>query len=289
MAELEKRLVELSGQLDLPVAPALAARVGAELRRDGQAAPEMRDAERSTGAGSHSTGMRSPVAIPRRPIPHRRPAIPHLRLALLIALAVLLLAAGAVAAVPSARHAVLEFLGLRGETIERVPKLPENVRAKPNWKLGRPTTLAVARHGLTFEPLVPSGIAGPNGVFLDPGILGGALNLTYPPQPGLPRSRLTGVGLLIDELNGQAAPGFYGKMVPPGARIERFRLHGQFAVWIEGLHAFFYKPSADYTFHIGRSRLAADALVVQHGNVMIRLEGKFDKATAIAIASSIHR
>jgi hypothetical protein len=273
MAELEKRLVELGGRLDLPAAPALAGRVGTELRRDEQAAPGLRDGERS--AGSHSAGLRPPSAAAR------------LRLVLLVVLAALLLAAGAVAAVPSARHAVLEFLGLRGETIERVPKLPENVRAKPAWKLGKPTTLAAARHGLTFEPLLPSGIAGPNGVFLDAEILGGALNLTYPPQLGLPRSRLTGVGLLVDELNGQAAPGFYGKMVSPGARIERFRLRGQFAVWVEGLHVFFYKPSADYTFHTGRSRLAANALLVQRGDVMVRLEGKFDKATAIRIARSL--
>jgi len=153
----------------------------------------------------------------------------------------------------------------------------------------RPTTLAAARHGLVFEPLLPSGLEGPNGVFLDPSILGGALNLTYPPQPDLPRSRLTGVGLLVDELEGQAAPGFYGKMVPPGARIERFRLDRQFAVWIEGLHAFVYKPHADFTFHIGHSRLAANALLVQHGAVMVRLEGKLDKATALAIARTLHR
>lgn len=257
MAELQKRLVELGTELDLPTAPSLAGRVGAELR-----------------AGER----------PARP----RSAVPRRRLALLVVAAVLLLAAGAVAAVPPARHAVLEFLGLRGETIERVPKLPENVKAKPGWKLGRPTTLAAARHGLVFEPLLPTGIAGPNGVFLDPSILGGALNLTYPPQPGLPRSRLTGVGLLVNELEGQAAPGFYGKMVPPGARIERFRLDGQFAVWIEGLHLFVYKPHADFTFHTDHSRLAADALVVQYGSVMVRLEGKFDKATAVAIARSLH-
>jgi hypothetical protein len=269
MAELEKRLVELGADLDLPATPPLAGRVGTELG----------EAERAGARRRLPVGARSPRA---------RPAVPRRRLALLVALAVLLLAAGAVAAVPSARHTVLELLGLRGETIERVPKLPENVRAKPGWKLGKPTTLAAARHGLVFEPLLPSGIAGPNGVFLDPTILGGALNLTYPPQPRLPRSRLTGVGLLVNELEGQAAPGVYGKMVPPGARIERFRLDGQFAVWIEGLHVFVYKPHADFTFHTDHSRLAADALLVQHGNVMVRLEGKFDKATAIAIARSLH-
>src|SRR5882757_8635894 len=129
MAELERRLVELGGQLDLPMPPPLAEKVGAGLR-----AAKLPEAARP---------------------------IPRLRLALLVVLAALLLAAGAVAAVPAARHAVLEILGLRGETIERVPKLPENVRAKPGWKLGRPTTLSAARHGLTFEPLLPSGVAGP--------------------------------------------------------------------------------------------------------------------------------
>jgi hypothetical protein len=76
-------------------------------------------------------------------------------------------------------------------------------------------------------------------------------------------------------------------MVPPEARFERFRFGCQFAAWVEGLHVFFYKPSADYTFHIGHSRLAANALVVQRGAVMVRLEGEFDKATALAIARSL--
>jgi hypothetical protein len=77
-------------------------------------------------------------------------------------------------------------------------------------------------------------------------------------------------------------------MVPRGARIDRFRLDGQFAVWVEGLHVFLYKPAADYTFHFDHSRLAANALLVQHGDVMVRLEGEFDKATAVAIARSLH-
>jgi hypothetical protein len=184
---------------------------------------------------------------------------------------------------------VLELLGLRGEAIERVPRLPENLRAKPGWRLGRPTTLAAARAQLSFEPLLPHGVEGPNGVFLNLGTPGRSLNLTYPPQPGLPHSRLTGVGLLVNELNGNAAPGFFGKLVPRDARVERFAIDGRFAVWIEGLHAFFYKPATDHTFHIGHSRLAANALLVQRGAVMVRLEGRFGKARAVAIARSLGR
>ena len=258
MAELEHRLADMGRQLELPATPPLAERVGTELR-----------------------------ATDRRPSPRR--GTPRLRVALLAALAVLLLAAGAAAAVPSTRHALLEFLGLRGETIERVPKLPLNARAKPSWRLGQPTTLAAARPQLSFVPLLPRAVAGPNGVFVNYGTPGRSLNLTYPPQEGIPRSRLTGVGLLVNELNGHAAPGFYGKMVPRDARVERFGIDGNFAVWIEGLHLFFYKPTTDHTFHIGHSRLAANALLVQRGEVMVRLEGELDRATAVAIARTLRR
>jgi hypothetical protein len=114
MSEFERRLADLGEHLEFPTTPHLAEMVGADLR----AAAE-------------------PLAA--------RPQIAGLRLALLTVLVLLALVAGAVAAVPSTRHAVLEFLGLRGETIERVPRLPENVRARPAWRLGRPTTLAAAR------------------------------------------------------------------------------------------------------------------------------------------------
>jgi hypothetical protein len=258
MTEFERRVADLGEHLELPATPPLAGRVGAELR-----------------------------AADRQPSPRR--GTPQLRLALLAFLALLLLAAGAAAAVPSTRDAVLEWLGLRAETIERVPRLPENARAKPSWRLGRPMTLAAARPQLSFVPLLPAALEGPNGVFVNYGTPGRSLNLTYPPQEGIPRSRLTGVGLLVNELNGHAAPGFYGKMVPREARVERFGIDGNFAVWIEGLHLFFYKPTTDNTFHIGHSRLAANALLVQHDDLMVRLEGEFGKSTAIEIARSLSR
>jgi hypothetical protein len=271
MPDLEKRLVEIGELLELPAAPPLAGRVGGELRGERRAGVDGDVGERPSA---------------RRRCPRRRPT---LRVAVLTALAVLLLAAAAAAAVPGARHAILDFLGLRAETIERVPKLPENARAKPSWRLGHPTTLAAARHQLTFVPLLPRSVGGPNGVFVDAEVPGGALTLTYPPQPDLPRSRLTGVGLLVNQLSGHFAPGFYGKLVPRDATVTRFAIDGRFAVWIEGLHLFFYKPTADHTFHYERGRLAANALLVQHGDVMVRLEGRFDKATAVSIARTLRR
>jgi hypothetical protein len=56
---------------------------------------------------------------------------------------------------------------------------------------------------------------------------------------------------------------------------------------VEGLHAFFYKPHSNFTFTPAYSRLAANALPVQRGEVLVRLYGRFDKATALAIARSL--
>jgi hypothetical protein len=256
MPDLESQLRTLGTALDHPSAPPMASRVGAEL-------------------GAEAPG-------PRR----ARPA-PRLRLALAAAAALLLLAAGAAAAVPSAREAVLELLGLRGAAIERVPVLPEGVVARPGLRLGQATTPAEAVERLSFSPLLPRGVGAPNGVFVSDEVPGGTLTLTYPPRPGLPASTLTGVGLLVNELDGYLAPGFFGKLVPRGVPLQRFSLDGQLAVWVKGLHAFFYKPAADHTFHIDRARLAANTLLVQRGEVMVRLEGEFDKATAVAIAESL--
>jgi hypothetical protein len=256
MADLEHRLRRLGTIIDYPPTPPIAEQVGRNLRE---------------GIAPRKRGRRAP----------------RLRVVLVAVAALLLLTAGATAAVPSARHAVLDFLGLRGETVQRIPSLPENVRAKPSWHLGQPTTLESAEDALSFSPLLPTSLGEPNGVFADSEVPGGALTLTYAPRPGLPHARLTGVGLLVNELNGHFAPGFYGKLVPRESKIERFGIDGNYAIWIEGLHVFFFKPVADHTFHIGRSRLAANALLVQRGEVMIRLEAKFDKSTAVEIARSL--
>jgi hypothetical protein len=256
MADLEHRLRRLGTIIDYPPTPPIAEQVGRNLRE---------------GIAPRKRGRKAP----------------RLRVVLVAAAALLLLAAGATAAVPSARHAVLDFLGLRGETVQRIPSLPENVRAKPSWHLGQPTTLEGAEEALSFSPLLPTSLGEPNGVFASSEVPGGALTLTYTPRPGLPHARLTGVGLLVNELNGHFAPGFYGKLVPRESKIERFGIDGNYAIWIEGLHVFFFKPVADHTFHIGRSRLAANALLVQRGEVMVRLEAEFDKSTAVEIARSL--
>jgi hypothetical protein len=263
MSELERKLQRTGAEVEYPPTPALAATVTERLRAEG-------------------------VTAPVRPL--RRP--PTLRIALVAAAIFLLLAGGVVAAVPAARHAVLDLVGLRGATVIRVPYISGNVEAHPGLAVSGPISLESAQRELSFDPLLPADLGEPDGVFTAAEYVppGGELILTYAPRPGLPLSRYTGVGLLIDEINGNFAPGFFGKMIPRGVPIERLRIDGHYAIWIEGLHEFHYKDAATHIFRIGTARLAGNTLLVQRGPVMVRIEGKFGRAKAIEIARSLrHR
>ena len=152
MAELETYLRDLGRRVEFPPTPDFTGHVRAQLR------PQRRD--------------------------WRRPAA--------IALAVLAVAIGAALAVPSARSAILEWLGLEGVTITRVESLPA-VPATGNLDLGQELPLAQARRRATWL-VVPSDA--PDHVYLSSGIPGGKVTLLW----GSP----TKVRLLLTEFRGEA-------------------------------------------------------------------------------------
>jgi hypothetical protein len=268
VTELERDLKRLGRDVEYPATPSLAAAVGRRL--EGSRQPPAPDGRRD-----------------------RRWRQPTLRAGLLAAALLLLLAASVTAAVPAAREAVLEFLGLRGATVERVPALPAGLHARPGLDLGRSVGLPGTRRRLGFRPLLPSDLGAPAAVFVNADPPGGELTLAYAPRPDLPRSRLTGVGLLVSEIRGGFGPGFYGKFAPPETEIERLRIDGHGAIWVQGLHGFqkrlhgFLYKDARHTFRTARARLAANTLLLQRGPVMVRVEGRIDLAKAEAIARSL--
>src|SRR5207248_7951651 len=117
--ELEQRLVALGAVLDVPPAPDV---VPAVLER-----------------------------LPERRRWRARPA----RRTLAVVLAAALMLAGGAMAVPSTRHAILRVLGLRGVTIERVPRLPP-LPAGAQLGLGERIPLSRARHAAGFTALLPT-------------------------------------------------------------------------------------------------------------------------------------
>ena len=84
----------------------------------------------------------------------RRRRRPRRRVLVLAFAAVLVAVASLLAVSPSARSALLDWLGIRGVTIERVPELPEvPLRAAPSF--GKRVSLELARERVDFEVRLP--------------------------------------------------------------------------------------------------------------------------------------
>jgi hypothetical protein len=278
VSELELQLTQLGRELDWPPTPDLELAVGARLRA---LAPEGAAAERPPLSGPA-------VAEPARARPRRRRQIPPtgFRRSLALALVALLVLAGAAfAAVPSVRDAVLEFFGLQGATVERREQLPAAPEVGP-LRLGERTTLDEARDTLGFDPLLPEAAGDPAAVFVKREVPGGSIALTYRPSEDLPEAR-TGLGLLLEEFRGDLAPEYFGKTAGQATRIERLRVDGDRAIWLEGAPHFFFYRAPNVPFREERLRLAQNVLLLERGDLLIRFEGVFDLDRAVELARSL--
>ena len=180
-----------------------------------------------------------------------------------IALAVLVVAIGAAFAVPPARTAILDWLGLRHVSIVRVDDLPPTSPIV-RLDLGREVTLAQAPLGT----LVPEDE--PDKVFVDDG----TVSLVWG-DPDRPR-------LLLTELQGQA---FIEKLIQPDTRVEPVTVNGQPGAWLEEPHVVMFRDSSGQ-LRDDSPRLAGKTLLWEHGELTLRLEGDLRKEEALRIARS---
>jgi hypothetical protein len=240
MNELERRLRDLGRSVEFPTTPDLAAAVDARL-----------------------------AALPR---PRRRPAVR----ALAIALAALVLGVGTALAVPESREAILEWLGLRGATIERVVALPD-VPDQPNLALGDPVSLEEARRLVAFDVVVPPLLGAPARVHVDQAAPGGRVSLVYQGDDET-------IDALVTEFQGSVSPELIGKLLSGGTAAEEVEVAGEPGVWIAGEpHVFFYRD-ANGDIREDTLRLAGNTLLWQRGGVLLRLESGLTKAEALRVA-----
>jgi hypothetical protein len=187
-----------------------------------------------------------------------------------IAVAILVVAIGAVLAVPSARTAILDWLGLRNVSVVRVDKLP---RVKPlrNLDLGEKTTVDEAKQQVRWL-LLPD--QKPDAVYMSDSLPGGKVTLLWG-TPSSPR-------LMLTELTGHA---YIEKIVQGDQAVEPVRI-GDAGAWFSGDHIVMYSDRAGI-FHEGKARLAGNTLVWQVGGTTLRLEGDLTKAEALRIARTV--
>ena len=258
MPELERMLSRLGEELAWPETPDLAARLASRLDQ-----PAGRARRRPLGG---LVGVRRTLAI--------------------AAAALLLLAGTVFAAAPGVRDAVLDFFGLQGVTVERREQLPTTPPERP-LDLGTRMTLDEATERLGFAPLVPQALGEPDRVYVRQGLPGGELSLAYRAGPGLPRARSTRLGALVGEFRGDLSPEFLGKLVGPDTTVERLTVDGDRAIWIEGAQHFLLYRGPDGRVVESSMRIAQNALLLEHGALLVRLEGAFDRERALVIARSL--
>ena len=245
MPELERELRALGASVEFPPTPDLAAAVRTRIS----------------------------AATPERRAAWRRP--------LAISVAALVVAVGAAMAVPGARTAVLEWLGLRGVSIEHVPEqgtLPRDV----DLALGDAVSLEEARRKAEFRVRMPRarGLGEPDLVYYSAAFAsGGYVSFVY----GSPED----VRLLLTQFRARIDEDFLRKLIAPGTTVERTRLGASAAFWIEGApHEIFYVDD-DGSVIPDTARLARNTLLWQDGDVTLRLEGAVTEEEALAIARTV--
>ena len=237
MPDLERDLRELGASIDYPPTPDVA------------------------------EAVRRRIVEPKRRRPWRRPAF-------VIALAVLAIGVGAVMAVPQARSALLEWLGLRGVEIERVPTQPAAPAVGADLDLGERVTLAEARRLARYRVLVPAEEA--DGVYFSPLLPGGQVSFVYGTNG---RTRL-----LVSEFRAGVEEQFIRKAAGPGTRVDRVRVNGGRGFWLEGApHEFvFLDPQGNPSLET--LRLARNTLLWEQGGLTLRIEGDVTKEEALRVA-----
>jgi len=205
---------------------------------------------------------------------------PVVRRRLALALALVLAALVAVLAVPPARTAVFDWLGIGGAQIVRVDDLPP-VSATPGLEiLGDRVTLdqARGRAGFPFaDP--PDDERAPDQILLAPG-----MRVTYVWRDD------DRVRLLLTQFPGDATePGLVKKLVGSATQIDMLDIDGHRALWLEGgPHVvLFVAPDGDIRDDFGW--LAGNTLLVENDGLTVRIEAQIDRADAIELARSLLR
>jgi len=205
----------------------------------------------------------TPDVAPR--VRARLEARPRGRRRLRVVLAALLILLGGVAAVEPARSTVLDWLGIGGETIERVPEQPTPAPSSTPPEFGN-------RIPLPPDAPVPAALGRPDAVYEENEIV----TLDY----RRPRA-------VLSYFPGRTNQQFVRKFAGPDTTIDRVTVDGEPGFWVAGaLHGVIYENERG-TIVEAPARLAGRTLVWRRGDRTLRLEADISKERALEIARSI--
>ena len=241
MTALERELVSLAATLDWPEEPDVVAPVSARIAA---------------------------------PLPQRRP-----RRRLALALALVVAALVATLAVPPARTAIFDWLGIGSARITIVDELPSLDPVPGLEILGDRVTLAQARSraGFPYAP-PPDGEPAPDEVRVAPG-----MRVAFLWRDG------DRVRLLVTQFPGSAAddPALVKKLVGSGTSVEELEVDGDRAVWLEGGPHVVLFVGPDGSIREDNGWLAGNTLLVARDGVTVRVEGDVSRSDAVRLVRAM--
>jgi hypothetical protein len=186
--------------------------------------------------------------------------------------------------VPDARSAVLRWLGLKGVEIRKEePRATPPPRSPTGATLGLGPQVSLAEARRRAPVLIPRSLGAPLAVYLGPLENGpDAVSLIYPPGPGRPPSKVTGVAVLVQTIPATASP-LIKKTAGAATSVEDLTVAGNSAYWITGSHGFGYQ-ARDGNMGFERERLADRTLLVERDGLLLRVEGNLSRERAVQIA-----
>jgi hypothetical protein len=199
----------------------------------------------------------------------------------------MLVIAGALLAIsPDAREAVAERLGLRGAQLTQTQR---TTATHARLNLGQPLTLDQVRARVRYNVALPTALGNPDETYLLDDPPGGQVALVYYPRPDLPQANSTGVGVLLTEFQANIhSTGVIAKGLPPGTRLEEVQVNRGRGFWMDGdPHTFFYVDARGQV-ETETTRLAANVLLWEQGDLTLRLESALPKDAALNIAVTVH-
>jgi hypothetical protein len=95
-------------------------------------------------------------------------------------------------------------------------------------------------------------------------------------------------GVVITELQGRFVPQYLFKFLRPNVRVDRLRIDGGAARWIQGEVRQYVYADRTGAIHPDTVPSGADVLLWNRGPLLVRIEGARTKAAALAIARGLH-
>jgi hypothetical protein len=234
-------------------------------------------------AADQATTVRQRLQAQQRPEPRRRPQArpqpiarwrarvlyPRWRAALIVALAVVALAV----AIPQSRAFMAHVLRIDGVELRQAPG--PSPAPHPSLPGEQRTSLEQARQRVAFPMLVPAKLGRPTAVTVSDG--GRVATLIYDQTPyGQVR---------LDEFDGHLDPVYFEKFVQVG-NVAQVWLNGTKGLWVTGPQEIVYVRSDGMVVQASARLTTGSTLIWGTPRVVLRLEGGFSKAAALAVAAS---